>query len=280
MSQKGIIVSIDFELDWGYNKPEDPLTKEEALKGLDSLMYLFNKYNIKTTWAIVGKLFEDEDKEDNTRRQSNWIKNNLINNPLVEIGTHTYSHIFCEEVSDEIFENDILKVDKISNQKSIEFKSIVFPRNQFKEENLVTLKRFNYSHYRGVLDKWYLKTNKYSNESIIKRFLLRLIELFPVKRDVIIRKNKGLVSISDSRFLRFMPSSLVGKLISPIYYRILRYEMKKTFKRGNLYHIWFHPHNFIKNPLSFNQLERVLKYYDKLKKEQKDVKSFKFTEIN
>lgn len=280
MNQPGIIVSIDFELDWGYKKSNNPLNKEEVLEGLNSLIHLFNKHDIKTTWAIVGRLFDDIDKEDNTKRQNNWIQNNLVKNSLVEIGTHTYSHIFCEEVSKETFDNDIIKVSKVSKDTSIEFKSIVFPRNQFNHNNIETLKTYKYTHYRDVQEKWYLKTNKFSNESVLKRFFLRVAELLPLNRDVIIKKNNEITSISDSRFFRFFSPSFIGRIISPIYYQILKYEMKKTFDRDSLYHIWFHPHNFIKNPLAFSQLEGFLQYYNQLKKGNKNIKSFKFKELN
>lgn len=280
MNQSGIVVSIDFELDWGYNNPNDPLTKEQVSEGLNSLIQLFNKYEIKTTWATVGRLFDGDTKEDDTQRQNNWIKKNLLDSPLVEIGSHTYSHIFCEEVSKETFEDDIIEVSKVSKDLSIEFKSIVFPRNQFREDNLRTLKRYEYTHFRNVLDKWYLKTNKYSNESVLKRFVLRLFELFPLKRDVIIKDSNGITSISDSRFFRFFSSSFLERVISFFYYRILKYEMKKTFDRGGLYHVWFHPHNFIKSQLAFSQLDSFLQYYNQLKKYNKNIKSFKFKELN
>jgi hypothetical protein len=60
MHQKGIVISIDFELDWGYTNVNNPLEQVEVLDGLNKLISLFEKHQVKTTWAIVGELFENE----------------------------------------------------------------------------------------------------------------------------------------------------------------------------------------------------------------------------
>lgn len=280
MSQKGIVVSIDFELDWGYTNSNDPLKSIEVFDGLNKLINIFKKHNIKTTWAIVGKLFENENENDSSKAQLNWIKNNLINSNLVEIGSHSYSHIFCEEVSSSVFEEDIEKMNIISKQNKIQFKSIVFPRNQFSQDNLIQLKKNNYTHYRGVLKRWFLKTNKYSNETFLKRNVIRFFELIPFKRDVIVSVSNGLVSISDSRFFRFFSTSFLGSFFSRFYYKVLKREMKKTIDRGNLYHIWFHPHNIIKKQNGFHELDDFLSCYNKILDQEKSVSSYKLSEIH
>jgi hypothetical protein len=277
MSQRGIVISIDFELDWGYSIDKEPLETSEVLEGLNKLINLFEKHQVKTTWAIVGKLFENG--KDNSKRQSNWILKNLIDNKLVEIGSHTYSHIFCEEVPIDVFEKDLTIMNGIYDSNKIRFKSIIFPRNQFNDDNIKELKNNNYTHFRSVLDKWYLKTDKFSNEITIKRYLIRFFELIPLKRDVLINNFGGLISVSDSRFLRFFTTNIFGKIITPIYLRILKFEMKKSIKRGGLYHIWFHPHNIIKKPNGFKQLDMFLTYYNERLRTEKSISSYKLSEI-
>lgn len=278
--KSGVIISIDFELDWGYTNQHNPLCEDEISTALDSLIALLNKHQIKSTWAIVGQLFSNKTKDDNSKRRLQWITKNLKENDLVEIGSHTYNHIFCEESSIELIEEDFLLIKNIAKDNSIDFKSIVFPRNQYNKANLDLIKANNYTHYRSVLEKWYLKTNKYSKENKIKRNLIRIFDMLPFNRDAIVGSQNELISISDSRFFRFFPPSFIGKIISKIYLIVLMYELRQCIKRGNLYHIWFHPHNIIKKPNGLKELDLFLKYFKKLKIEKNQISSYKFTEID
>ena len=205
MKDKGLIVSVDFELDWGYTNLKKPLSEEEISKGLDSLIALLNKHQVKSTWAIVGQLFKNTDKEDldNSKRQLKWITKNLINNHLVEVGSHTYNHIFCEEVPVNVFREDVSMMNNIAKDHNKPFKSIVFPRNQYTRTHLEILNQANYTHFRSVLNKWVLKTNKYSNEGVLQRFCIRIAELILLNKYVIISYISSLIVIADSRFLRF-----------------------------------------------------------------------------
>ena len=279
MNKSGIIISIDFELDWGYTNQDNPLSEDEISKGLDSLIALLTKHQIKSTWAIVGQLFTNNIKEDNSKRQLRWITRNLKENDLIEIASHTYNHIFCEELSKELIEEDFSLMKNIAKDNNSDFKSIVFPRNQYSVANLNLIKKNSYTHYRSVLKKWYLRTNKYSEESKIKRNLIRIFDMFPFNRDAIVGSQNELISISDSRFFRFFSPSFLGEIISNIYLKVLKYELRQCIKRGNLYHIWFHPHNIIKKPNGLKELDLFLKYYKKLKVENPQISSYKFTEI-
>lgn len=281
MLKSGIIISIDFELDWGYNNSENPLSEDEISSGLDSIIAILKKHKIKSTWAIVGQLFRNNGTEnDNSRRRLNWIIKNLKENDLIEIASHTNNHIFIEEISDELIEEDFDLMKSVAKNISIDFKSIVFPRNQYNKKNLRLIKKYGYTHYRSVQKKWYLNTKKYSKENKLKRNFIRLIELIPLNRDVIISSNNKLTSISDSRFFRFFPSSLFGKIISIFYYSILKHELRNCIRRNNLYHIWFHPHNIMKKPNGIKELDYFIKYFKKLKLDNSQISSYKFSEID
>lgn len=280
MQKSGLIISIDFELDWGYRNCANPLTENEVSKGLDALIALLNKRGIKSTWAIVGQLFaKTTNQKDNTKTRLKWINKKLKNNELVEIGSHTFNHIFCEEIACELIEKDFLLMNNVKTFNTKNIKTIVFPRNQYSKANLDLIKKLGYTHYRSVLDKWYLKTNKYTNESIFKRTLIRICDMVPFNRDAIINSSNSLTSISDSRFFRFFPNSLLGGFISRIYLMILKYELRQCINRGNLYHIWFHPHNIIKRPHGLIVLDAFLNYFEKLRLDKPEVSSFKFTDI-
>lgn len=280
MKQPGLIISLDFELDWGYANLKNPLTMPEVDVHLNRLLKIFETHNVKTTWAIVGKLFTNINTPDSTKGQLQWISNNLLGKENIEVGSHTYSHIFCEEEDINLFKDDVEKVNEVLTQMNLKFNSIVLPRNQYNNEVITILSKHHYTHFRGVLKKWYLKTNKYSKESKLKRFFLRFFEFVPLNRDVQLANTSGMVSLSDSRFLRFLPNNILGDILSPLYLRIVKYEMYCAFKRGNLFHICFHPHNLIKNPKRFRQLEEFLVYYNSLRQKNAALASFKMSEIN
>ena len=161
MLKSGIIISIDFELDWGYNNSENPLSEDEISSGLDSIIAILKKHKIKSTWAIVGQLFRNNGTEnDNSRRRLNWIIKNLKENDLIEIASHTNNHIFIEEISDELIEEDFDLMKSVAKNISIDFKSIVFPRNQYNKKNLRLIKKYGYTHYRSVQKKWYFNTKQ------------------------------------------------------------------------------------------------------------------------
>lgn len=282
MKEKGLIVSIDFELDWGYTNIKNPLSEDEISNGLDRLIALLKKHQIKSTWAIVGQLFQNSNKEDldNSKRRLKWITKNLINNHLVEVGSHTYNHIFCEEVSVNVFKEDLKMMTSIANSHNKPFRSIVFPRNQYNKTSTDLLNQAKYTHFRSVLSTWFLKNNKYTNESVLKRLCIRFAELIPLNRDVIITDINSLTAISDSRFFRFFPNTFIGRILTKYYIKLLKLEMKRCFKRGHYYHIWFHPHNMMKNPNAIKNLDHFLSYFKQLETSNKNIKSYKFSEIN
>lgn len=175
------IVSIDVELLWGFVcYPEHKFVKllkndKEACRGkIDFLLKLFEKLNIKATWAIVGHLFLDNCKKingiphiDMPRYKDKWydfdpcsninkdalfygkdIIENILSSPVKhEIGYHTFSHVPFTKCNQEVAEAEIKKGIALAKEMGIIFKSFVFPENEIAHLNV--LSKYGFEIYRG-----------------------------------------------------------------------------------------------------------------------------------
>ena len=156
------IISLDFELKWGvFDVLGDEYNKNilGARLAIPKILDIFEKNNIKATWAIVGFLFasnKDEYKKFKPLLTPSYDKKyldpykieigetenqdklsyagslvNLIKNTKnQEIASHTYCHYYCTENGQTKleFENDVSSMVSISSDKGLKpIKSIVFP---------------------------------------------------------------------------------------------------------------------------------------------------------
>jgi len=203
-----LIISLDFELYWGMR---DKKSLEEykdnllgARKAIPLLLNLFKKYNIHTTWAVVGfLLFETRDNllnnlpsiktnyENEKLKPYGHIKNigynekedpfhfapsiiKLIRSyPDQEIGTHTLSHYYCLEKGQNIhtFREDLKVSINIARKYGIIFESLVFPRNQINNEYLKICKEMGIKALRGNQTNWIYKAQKEEDISKITKGL-------------------------------------------------------------------------------------------------------------
>lgn len=303
MNYGNFVISLDFELMWGnieswrideYGKSN----VSNVRRVIDNLLQLFEKYNVKATFATVGLIMQDgnTNKKDlepeilptyydsrmspfangyiykiKKKSQPLYFGTDIIEklklSPFVEIGTQTYSHYYCKEKGQNIhqFEADIKKAVEVAKRKGIELKSIVFPRNQVSENYLEVCKKYGITSYRGNPQKFFNGEN--SRFKIQKNRICRLIDAYiniggktSYKLD---SENNGIINIPASRFLRPYSSKLA--FAEQLRLRRIRKEMEYAAKHKEVYHLWWHPHNFgsnMKENLKF--LESILKTYNKM----------------
>lgn len=96
----------------------------------------------------------------------------------------------------------------------------------------------------------------------------RLIDAyFPLsgslRQNVEIDDKSGLVDIPASLFLR--PWSKKLSFLEAIRLWRITWSMTRTAKKGGVFHLWWHPHNFGSNMVeNLHFLEEILKHYQKL----------------
>ena len=305
-NDKGVfIISLDFELFWGVWDVTTKERYGDNILGvkkvIPGLIDLFARYNFRATFATVGFLFAKNKTElftyvpDNKPAYSNdnynvysreipSIGNNgeddpyhygytliqLLKQSAHEISTHTFSHYYCLEegqCADE-FEADIAAAKKIAAANDITISSIVFPRNQVNEEYLAILKDCGIGAYRGNPTSWIYKPRKFAAEVPFIRLCRLLDTYFPISgyNTHVIKKDNGLpVNIPASRFLK--PYNKNMAWLEKIKLKRIMKEMTRAAQNNEVYHLWWHPHNFgINIAENMNNLTTILNHYQTLSK--------------
>lgn len=302
--QKGsFIISLDFELHWGVSDHRTVESYYENLKNtpavVKKLLALFARRNIHATWATVGMLFcrnkneitsfvAEKDRPGYTNSSlsnyfvaqkagtdevadpfhyANTLIKEIIETPGQELATHTFSHYYCLEPgqSSEQFLHDLNAAIKITEREGISPVSIVFPRNQYNEEYLKKSKQAGLKIYRGNFYSWIYKPEAKSAESLLKRFFRLADAYLPISGHRVVRADFSgdMVNIPASCFLRPYNSKL--SWIDPLRLQRIKSEMTTAAKKGMIYHLWWHPHNFGKNmEQNFKILIDILDHFDQL----------------
>ena len=303
--QGTLVVSLDFELYWGVRDSKEIDDYRDNLAGvwkaIPALLELFERYGVHATWASVGLLFakdkaealkysparkpsydeeelspykylekKDEGFEERVHHAPSLV--GLINSCHgQEVATHTYSHYYCQEKGQSIdeFEDDIKSAIRIAENRDITISSLVFPRNQCNEKYLDVLLDLGIRAYRGNEKSWIYSASISSDRKSRSRRAARLIDTYVNfsghhtydPRDLM--RTGPPFDIPSSRFLR--PISKKLRALEPLRLRRIKRSMRHAALHGEVFHLWFHPHNFgvdLEKNMKF--LEQVLKHYSYL----------------
>lgn len=313
------VISLDFELCWGLIEKENlkgyaRSNVQNVAIVIDKILELFNKYGVKSTFATVGLLM-CSDKEEAVRYfpamkptyensalspygvffdHINPSENNLFfasslverlkTYKSVEIATHTFCHYYCWEKGQTLkqFEDDIRSAKKLATSKGINLTSIIFPRNNVSDDYLRVCWENGIVSYRGNARRFFSKPN--GKLDLYRNRILRLIDAYlpfgemnTYSKDDLLHRDGLPFNIPASRFFR--PYSKTLSFIEPLKIKRIKSEIRYAAKNGELYHLWWHPHNFGSN-LSENlkNLEDVLKEFSSCK-ERYGMESYTMSEL-
>lgn len=298
------VISLDFELLWGIWDVTTIKKYGTNIIGVKKviprLLRLFEEYNIKATFATVGFIFASNkneltvsmpdilptysnddynvykkevpligEDENNDPYHFGYSLLEMIKNSPSEIGSHTHSHYYCLENGQtaEQFNADIIAAKKIAEKNNVPLKSFVFPRNQVNEAYLLILKQNGIRTYRGNPTSWIYKPRQFSAEIPLVR-LCRLLDTYlPISgynSHIISNTQQELpVNIPASRFLKPYTPGL--KWFEKLRMKRIKTEMTVAAKKNQLYHLWWHPHNFgINLEENIYFLTELLKHYQLL----------------
>lgn len=302
MLQSTLIVSLDFELFWGMQDGWE-LSEYEAnvlggRKAIPQILELFQKHGIHATWATVGFQFAknyDELKKyfpkenlrptyDNPKLSSYRcfgeigtdessapcfygasLVFQIANVPGQEIGSHTFSHYYCQEAGQttEQFRADMEAAQEIAKNQGYQLTSVVMPRNQCEPEYTKVLTDLGFTAYRDEENDWI-------HEKVKIRPLMRILRLADVYLPLTgqggyePKVEDGIVNLVGSRMYKpyFKPLSFLEGLKI----RRIKKQMLHAAKNGLTFHLWWHPHNVgVRTDFHMKQLEDIFSYYDELK---------------
>lgn len=261
-------------------------------------LLLFEKYNVHATFATVGMIMADNKNQlmeympskkptylDKTKSTYDHVDYSIIDGPYrllflqpslvseinkrkgMEVGTHTFCHYFCWEPGQTAvqFEQDLLQAKAIATEKGIDLKSIVFPKNNVSDEYLKICKLQGISSYRGNAKKFFSKP-----KSKIGRYYNKIMRMLDCYLNIggysgynfcdILQNPEHPINIPASRMLR--PYIPFLAFLEPIRMKRIRAEIKHAACHHEVYHLWWHPHNFGANmEQNFKNLESILKCY-------------------
>ena len=269
------------------------------------LLDLADQYGIKFTFATVGFLFAKNKEEllhfapkvkptynnsifnpyyyiENTEDLDNYgsfhFAYNLIDliksNKNHELATHTFSHFYVNEEGQNVdqFEADLLAAINIAKRRNISFNSIVFPRNQINKNYLKICKKHGITNYRGTEKHWMFDTSDTKKLERPFNKLFRLADAYvnlsgyntyPLTK---INSINSVKNIPSSKFFRPYIKSL--KALESLRIKRIRKGLTHAAKNKEVYHIWWHPHNFGTNTEeNFRNLESIFKHYQTLKRD-------------
>lgn len=291
------VISLDFELLWGVHDHETKETFREqilgARKAVEEMLKLFEQYQIHATWGIVGMLMAEnkeeilkyspalkpqydkpalssyahmEDVGDNEESDVYHYAHSLVakirNCPNQEIASHTFSHYYCKASGQNIeeFLADLLAAKKIANEKfGIDLKSLILPRNQFVEEYAVAINKAEFDVVRG---------NPPSKAYEGKKKMARTLRLVDTYVGICGRKTYALTSVLPKKPINIRASSFFRKyntrlaVLERLKVLHIKREMRYAAQKGQVYHLWWHPHNISKNQdKCLRQLCEIFDYY-------------------
>lgn len=319
MNTGKFVISLDFELHWGFfdnRSLEDCKAQLGRINSvIDRLIEIANTYNVNLTFATVGFLFakdkievgkflpkskpnysnkklnpydllEELDEQNSPYYFAQKLIKRLKNQNQHEIGTHTFSHYYCYENGQTIndFKADIEAAIAIANNLNIDTKSIVFPRNQVHMDYVKVCEKLGIETYRG--NSWFNFNNDLQQRKL-KGYAMKVSRILDsyfnlsgsnsYKLENYNEENIKSVNIPASRFLR--PYSPTLSTLENLKLNRIKSAMTKAAKRHEVYHLWWHPHNFANNiDENFENLDKILNHYSKLNK-QYGFKSLTMTQL-
>ncbi|MDN3204684.1 polysaccharide deacetylase family protein [Algoriphagus sediminis] len=263
------------------------------------MLEMFVAHKVEVTWATVGMLFAENEEEwkeyspefqpsyrDRELSAYHWVKQYgikpevhfapelvkmILDTPGQELGSHSYAHYYTlvRGQSPEQFRQDLQATQEIAKEKfGLSLESLVFPRNHINELYLKVCLEEGYQQVRGNPKNWYWQETQH--ESFSKKLFRSADCFFPVGAktsygydEMVQYPNEPLI-IPASRIFR--PYSLKNGWMNSQRLKRVKDEMAFAAENGEVYHLWWHPHNFGSAPQEcLKELQEILDYYDLLR---------------
>lgn len=300
-----LCISLDFELMWGVR---DKRTTDQyganvigGREAVSQMLDIFDRHNIRATWATVGLLFCETKDEmlaslpdlqptyadrklsnytyldevgDNEAKDPYHFAPSLLAQiracPGQEIATHTFSHYYCLEPGQTRaqFSADLDAAIAVAARHGTKFKSIVFPRNQYDESAVDECARRGISTYRGNETGWMYQPGARADQTLSRR-AIRLADSYvnlSGANTTSVTADRPVTNVRSSRFLRPF-SRRLEKLESLRLSRITDC-MTAAARCGEMFHIWWHPHNMGANQSeNLATLGHIIDHFERLRGE-------------
>lgn len=307
MAPGTFVVSLDFELFWGMCDQRTLEGYGANIRGvreaLPRILQAFDAHGVKATFATVGLLFFRDkasmlaglpqqrptyvdgrlspynkeldrvgpDEAHDPYHYGASLIELLQRHPAHEIGCHTFSHYYCLERGQTVeqFRADLRACQAVAGRSGLQLKSLVFPRNQYNADYLAACLAEGITSYRGNEHSWAYRARNREEETLVRRGVRLLDTWFdlsgPNTHALPQYDPASPIDIPASRFLR--PYARRWRALEGLRLRRITRAMAHAARHGEVYHLWWHPHNFgVEVDANIAFLERVLAHYRSLER--------------
>ena len=209
------------------------------------------------------------DEKDDPYHYGSSLVELILQTPHQELANHTFSHFYPIEKIDN--RNGALTADlhahaRISKTYGVTTSSIVFPRNQTDQATLAICAENGMRAYRGNEEHFLYRARTKSEQSLFVR-ALRLLDHYvnlsghnTYRIEDIENGKERICNVPASRFLR--PCLPALKLFEPLRLRRIKNSMTHAAKHDQVFHLWWHPHNFgVNQEENFKNLITILEHF-------------------
>lgn len=298
------VISLDFELNWGV-RDQQTLEQYGAnilgvRQAIPAMLEVFTEFNLRATWATVGFLFcrnkadllahlptvrpeytdanlspytaLDSIGDDETTDPYHFgysLLAQIRETPGQEVATHTFCHYYCLErgQTPEAFRHDLQAAVQVAQEQGAPVRSLVFPRNQYNAAYLNICQELGITSYRGNEASWIYKERNEEEQTLYKRGA-RLLDAYVSLSGENCHSLESIAqsfpyNIPASRFLR--PWSGRLSFLERLRVRRILRGMEYAARHGQVFHLWWHPHNFGQNlPENIAVLRRIAAHFRQL----------------
>ena len=273
------IFSLDLELSWGtahhrgYQRWEPQYARtRQVVRGL---LDLFERYDVRATWAVVGHLFLSSCQPEHGRKHPEvlrpsyrwfsgdwfdgdpctdvstdpfWYAPDIVEQIIAcpvpqEVGSHGFSHAIVGDpgCSMECFASELEACQAVASPMGIRLKSFVFPRNAVGHVEALAEREF--TAFRGTTPEWYARL-----PGPLER-VARMVQAFlPMAAPPAVpHLEQGVWNIPASYF--YLHRDGWGRLV-PIAVRVRKAvaSLRRAARDGSAFHLWTHPFNIASDP--------------------------------
>lgn len=248
--------------------------KSELLRLLPEkkLQPIYTNQKVSTYYHIENSEIGNSETDDKYHFGRNLVEQ-IIATPNQELASHTFSHYYCidgSKNSSAIFTADCQAFKSAVADFNQPIKSIIFPRNQTTDDALKVCKEQGFTSYRGTPEHFLYTAKNDSDQTNPLLRILRLVDSYlNVTGHHTFRLNshsqESLVNILGSRFLR--PFNQKLKFLESLKIRRIKNSMTYAAKNGDVFHLWWHPHNFgVNQAENLAGIQEIINHYHYLNK--------------
>ncbi|WP_255171684.1 polysaccharide deacetylase family protein [Natrononativus amylolyticus] len=277
-----VVISLDAELGWGFHDLESPPEErvESGRRGWETLLCLFEEFDVRATWAVVGHLMLEECDGRHAdhpapegwfeRERTTWadrpdlrfgpdLVRGIVDSDVDhELASHSFSHVLFgqSETTPELARAELERCFALAADWDLRLESFVFPRNDV--GHLSALADLGFRAYRGRSP-----TPDGFRGVLETTFTSRSLLVEPVVDE------HGLVNVPASLFLFGFegPARSVAESVwdDPMV-ALARRGIDRAAREDGVFHVWLHPNN-LRNERDDDRMRAILRYLDRQRAE-------------